>query len=94
MLLFDWDEGNRSHIALHLVTVREAEEVLNGNLSEIDYEDVDGEARVKEVGITDAGRILFIVATIRLGRVRLAIAYNAPKALKADFLQFQHTYYE
>ena len=94
MLFFDWDEANRDHITLHSVTVREAEEVLNGDLLEVDYEDVDGETRVKEVGITAAARILFIVTTIRLGLIRVVTAYDAPKALKTDFLQFQHNYYE
>jgi uncharacterized DUF497 family protein len=94
MLQFDWDEDNIAHIALHQVSPQEAEDILNGELLEIDSYDVDNEVRVEEVGMTRAGRVLHIVTTIRSGRVRVVTAYDAIRSLKLAFLEMQRKYYE
>ncbi len=71
MLAFDWDEDNRNHIARHGVSTQEAEEALTGITKELDFYVVRDEERIEEVGTTLAGRILFLVTTIRNDSVRV-----------------------
>jgi uncharacterized DUF497 family protein len=71
-LLFEWDEGNREHIARHRISPREAEEVIHEGVEE----------RLLHLGETARGRILQIVTTWRQGRVRVLSAWDAPQQLK------------
>ena len=94
MFGFDWDDANLGHIALHSVTREEAEEVLNGFAFEVDFYTVDGEERVEELGMTRAGRILKIVTTVRSGLVRVVTAYDAVKAEKLAYPEYQKRLYD
>jgi uncharacterized DUF497 family protein len=56
---FDWDEGNRTHIASHDVTCEEAEQVINHDPLDLEFQREDGEERFLQIGQTASGRILW-----------------------------------
>jgi hypothetical protein len=84
---FDWNEANIGHIARHKVTPEEAEQVLTNDPLELEPQLVDDEMRFPSVGITDRGRWLFVVATVRDEKIRIATAYDAPKYLIELYLR-------
>ncbi len=75
---FEWDEGNEEHIVRHGVEAFEVEEALldPGRFGVRAY-DVPGESRRAMVGAADAGRILFVVYTMRGGKIRPITARDA-----------------
>jgi hypothetical protein len=81
-LLFEWDEGNREHIARHRISPREAEEVILRDPLDIELQHEGVEERLLHLGETARGRILQIVTTWRQGRVRVLSAWDAPQQLK------------
>ncbi|MHB8482973.1 MAG: BrnT family toxin [Nitrospiria bacterium] len=74
---FEWDEHNsEKNWARHKVTPSECEQLLF-NLSLIiadDSKHSEKEARFYALGHTDMGRLLFIVFTIRLNKIRVISA--------------------
>jgi uncharacterized DUF497 family protein len=84
--VFDWDEGNRKHIAKHRVTPAEAEQVVLGDPIDLTLESSDGEERIVQVGATNQGRILLVVSTWREEMLRVITAYPAPKLLRQLYL--------
>ncbi len=52
-LEFDWDPANTGHIASHLVTPEEVEEVFANDEVDIDYDVIGGEQRWTVAGETD-----------------------------------------
>jgi uncharacterized DUF497 family protein len=74
---FDWDAGNREHLADHKVTAREFEAVMQNSPLDLAYEVVGGEERYRAVGMTDSGRLLVAIWTIRDGKVRAVTAFPA-----------------
>ena len=81
--LFDWDEANISHIALHGVTPEEVEEVLANDPSEAVLQIHDGEERYYQYGLTNEYRCLVVVTTWRSETlIRVATAYPASPALR------------
>ncbi len=85
-MLFDWDDGNRNHIARHNVTIDEAEQAVNRFTWDLDRYEVRGEERQEAVGETENGRILFLVVTDRDDRLRVVTAYDATRSLKLQYL--------
>lgn len=82
---FDWDDANREHIARHDVTPEEAEQAMRNNPFDLEaQDDTDDLTRYKQVGETDAGRILVILSTVRGNAIRILTAWDAPRAYK-DF---------
>ena len=74
---FDWDEGNlKKNWERHRVTPWECEQVLfNRPLVVADDEAHSAqEARYYALGQTDAGRLLFLVFTVRESRLRIISA--------------------
>ena len=83
---FDWDDANRAHLAIHKITPVEFEEVFGNDPVDLDYEQVDDEERYRFVGVTNTGRLLTLVWTIRNGKVRAVTAFRASAlARKAYF---------
>ena len=76
---FDWDEKNRKHLRAHRVSPQELEQVIGNNPLELEYQSESGEERYKSLGITNAGRVLVVVWTLREGKVRAITAYAASK---------------
>ncbi|MBI1789217.1 MAG: BrnT family toxin [Acidobacteria bacterium] len=76
---FEWDAGNREHIARHAITPQEAEEaVLIGPL-ETSVQQHESEDRVLCFGRTKTGRLLTVLYTERRGKIRVVTAYEMTK---------------
>jgi uncharacterized DUF497 family protein len=84
---FDWDEENTRHLAKHKVTRAEFEQVMNNDPMDRDYELADDEERFRSVGVTNGGRILSALWTVRHGKIRAITAFNAPVADRKVFLE-------
>lgn len=74
---FEWDEDNCSHIAYHGVTPDEAAAVLYHDPLEIEVQLRNGEERRLVIGMTDEGRYLSVVYTIREEFIRVVTAFPA-----------------
>ena len=84
---FDWDDGNRDHLALHNVTPEEAEQViLDPHAVLLEIDSYEGEERTKALGITSMGRILVVLFTFRGGAIRPITAYPAEVRLQKIYL--------
>jgi uncharacterized DUF497 family protein len=77
--LFDWDDANRAHLARHEVAPDEAEQVVLGASLPLEIEERSGENRHTELGETSAGRLIVVVWTWRLGKIRVVTAFPAAK---------------
>jgi uncharacterized DUF497 family protein len=84
---FDWDDGNRKHLATHDVTPAEFEQSMKNDLLDLDYEVINGEERYRSVGVTDGGRFLLVVWTVRDRKVRAVTAFTASVSNKKSFLE-------
>jgi uncharacterized protein len=86
MVLFDWDDENRTHIAAHGVSCGEAEQVINNEPFDIRFGTVNGEERFVQLGETNAGRILVVVSTWREVFIRVITAFDASRAMKRIYI--------
>jgi hypothetical protein len=59
---------NTKHLAVHEVTAREFESVMQNSPLGLAYEMVDGEVRYRSVGMTDSGRLLVAIWTNAMAR--------------------------
>jgi hypothetical protein len=86
---FEWDTHNITHLALHGIRPDQAEQVLAGDLVDLDYTVTrDGEERWAAVGQTLAGRIVVVVWTVpEDGSYRVVTAYPATKGLEAVYFR-------
>lgn len=75
--MFDWDQENIRHITRHGVTPPEAEQVVQNDPVDLQFETRNGEERIAQVGETEAGRILVVVTTTRGERTRVITAFPA-----------------
>jgi len=82
---FDWDDANVRHLRRHRVSPSEFEQVLDNGPVELDYQTEDGEDRYKSLGVTDGGRVIVTVWTIRNARIRPVTAYPAGRRLRRLF---------
>lgn len=73
---FDWDAGNRKHIARHGISPKEAEEAILIEPLEATVQQHGSEERVLCFGRTRSGRLLAILYTERRGRIRVVTAYG------------------
>ena len=64
---------------------REFESVMQNSPLDLAYEVVDGEERYRSVGITDSGRLLVVIWTLRDGKVRAVTAFPASAPYKKLF---------
>jgi uncharacterized DUF497 family protein len=83
---FDWDEANRAHIARHRVSVTEAEEAADGETLDLRSYMVDDEWRFDSIGCTRDGRILVLVTIDRAGLIRIVTAFDAPRAMRRNYI--------
>jgi uncharacterized DUF497 family protein len=88
-LQFDWDTHNITHLASHHVRPDEGEQVLAGDLMDLNHNVTpSGEERWTAVGQTLTGRILVVVWTILEDEShRIITAYPATKGLEAVYLR-------
>ncbi len=82
-LKFDWDDANAGHVAKHGVTPEEVEQAFaNDPLIVLAAQKRSGEERVLCAALTDEGRPLQFVYTMRGGRVRVITAHTAKRKLR------------
>lgn len=86
MVQFNWDDENRAHIAAHGVSCAEAEQVINNEPFDLEFQAENGEERFVQVGETNAGRILVVVSTWRKTLIRVITAFNASKAMRRVYI--------
>jgi uncharacterized DUF497 family protein len=86
---FIWDNANRAHLARHGVSPEEAEQVIQNEPLDLDFQVVDGEIRNPQIGETDAGRILTVISTEHGDDERVVTAWDATKTDKAVYLQYR-----
>ena len=80
---FDWDEANVGHIARHGVKPEEVEQAFtNLPLVVLATQKRAGETRVLCAGLTDAGRALQFVYTLRRRRIRVITAHTAKRKVR------------
>jgi hypothetical protein len=84
---FDWDKANTEHIARHGVKPEEAEQALENDPVDLDYEVVEAEDRWTSIGHTDRLRVLKLVWTLRGDIVRVVTALDASKNEAQEYLQ-------
>lgn len=84
---FDWDAGNKKHLAAHRVSPAEFEQVLNNDPIDLSFELIDHEERYRSVGLTNRGRLLSVVWSIRNGKVRAITAFPATVSDRKAFLE-------
>lgn len=87
---FDWDEANVEHIARHGVEPYEVEEaLLDPERVPRDARNVRGEVRRAVLGAAEAGRILFVVYTIRNEKIRSVMSRDATDGEKRAYRKGQ-----
>jgi uncharacterized protein len=79
---FQWDQGNRGHIARHGITTAEVEEAFRSGVTILRFDERGGEVRALCAGKTEAGRVIQIVYTKRAGKIRVVTAHEARKLRK------------
>ena len=83
----DWDDSNIRRVRRHRIDPAEVQQVLNNNPLDLDYETESGEERYKSLGVTDSGRILVVVWTVRELKARVVTAYPASRPLRRLYEQ-------
>ena len=82
---FEWDAGNREHLARHGISAAEFEQGMrNKPIQEFEAE-AGGELRTKVAAITDRGRLLEMVYTIRRGRIRAITAFPMKRRKREQY---------
>ena len=75
---FDWDDGNRDHIALHDIGPEEAEQAIDDpHATSFAASKTDGETRYGLLGATIDDRVLVVIYTWRSELCRVVTAYPA-----------------
>jgi len=82
-LVFEWDAGNKGHIARHRVTSEEAEQIVSGASMPLESEERGGEERHAELGETTGGRLLIVLWTWRGQTIRVVTAFPANRKWQA-----------
>ncbi len=86
---FAWDSANTEHIARHDVTPEEAEQVIQNDPLDAPAVIRNGEPRIVHLGRTDAGRVLVVVVTDRIGMYRVVTARPANKKERAFYSKYK-----
>jgi uncharacterized DUF497 family protein len=72
-------------LAKHKVKPTEFEQVMNSNPMDRDYELADDEERFRSIGVTNGGRILSALWTIRNGKIRAITGLMRPWRTRKHF---------
>ena len=84
---FDWDDENKKHLDAHKVAPAEFEQLLYNDPIDLNFEMIDNEERYRSVGLTNGGRMLSVVWTIRNGKVRAITAFPASVSDRKAYLE-------
>ncbi len=84
---FEWDRGNLEHIKKHNVSKEECEEAFLNNQPEVTEDETHSqiEERYRVLGLTDYGRLLFMIVTIRDSKIRVISARDQNKKERKGF---------
>lgn len=83
---FLWDEGNVSkNVAKHKVSNKETEQAVQNEPVDLEVQLRNGEIRQVQIGVTDAGRVLVVVSTLRGDKVRVISSRPANREERAFF---------
>ena len=85
--MFLWDRENLSHIARHNVSRDEAEQVIENNPLDLERQIRNGEKRILHLGETTAGRVLFVVVTLRSRMLRVVTAFPASRKARKFYAE-------
>ena len=89
---FEWDKHNAEKIWIkHNVTLSECEQIFF-NLPLVVTDDIkhsESENRFYALGQTDAGRLLFLVFTVRKNRIRVISARNMNRKEKKEYQSYE-----
>jgi uncharacterized DUF497 family protein len=88
-LQFDWNVDNIRHLARHVISPAEAEQVVLNRPVDLESYLRNGEERTVQIGETDAGRILVVVTTPVGKKVRIITAWPANKKYRRYFLSLK-----
>jgi len=80
--MFDWNDQNIRHVAAHGISPEEAEQVIENEPLDLEFQLRNGEERIVQVGETDAGRILVVVTVVREQVIRVVTAFPAKERLR------------
>jgi uncharacterized DUF497 family protein len=84
---FDWDDENKKHLEAHKVAPAEFEQLLKNDPVDLSFELIDREERYRSIGLTNGGRLLSVVWTIRRGKARAITAFPASVSDRKAFLE-------
>ncbi len=84
---FDWDDKNKKHLAAHKVAPVEFEQVIKNEPIDLNFDLIDNEERYRSVGLTNGGRLLSVVWTVRNGKVRAITAFPSSASDRKAFLE-------
>ncbi len=84
---FDWDDANIRHLRRHRISPLEFEQVLVNSPLDLDYQTEGGEDRYKSLGMTERGRVIVAVWTVRDFRIRAVTAYPASRQMRLLYQQ-------
>lgn len=84
---FDWDDENKKHLEAHKVAPAEFEQLLKNDPVDLSFELIDREERYRSIGLTNGGRLLSVVWTIRRGKARAIAAFPASVSDRKAFLE-------
>ncbi len=85
--MFLWDKENISHIVRHKVSQSEAEQVIENNPLDLERQIRSGEQRMLHLGETTAGRVLFVVVTVRNKMLRVVTAFPANRKARKFYAE-------
>jgi uncharacterized DUF497 family protein len=85
--MFLWDRDNLSHITRHDVSRAEAEQVIENNPFDLERQLRNGEKRILHLGETTAGRVLFVVVTVRDKMLRVVTAFPANRKARKFYAE-------
>lgn len=84
---FEWDNGNQlKSLIKHGTSKEEAEQAFNIRyILTIDSVHSSAEVRFRLIGLTDKGRILFVIFTIRKDKIRIISARSASQSERISY---------
>jgi uncharacterized protein len=84
---FDWDKGNLEHIKKHKVGADESEEIFLNKPLVLNKDETHSqvEERFRLYGLTNRGRALTIIFTVRNNKIRIISARDQHKKEREEF---------
>jgi hypothetical protein len=84
--VFDWDAGNEDHVLAHGVEPTEVEEaLLDPGRIRADTRNAPAERRYALIGVTEEGRVLFVIYAARGAKIRPVTARDASDVQKKRY---------